>query len=149
MQKSFYEKFSELALENGYSSPSAAANALGISNSVVSSWKRRNSVPRYNLLNSIATAFNVSPKWLTGASEDREGLVPTEQQTLHIDEPEETRTVVDVEERVPDKFTASEYADAVLKFALFGDADNITQDDLDDVRDYAQVILMRKNRRKG
>lgn len=56
----FYDKLLELALANGYKSPTAAAEAVGMTGAHISKWKR-GSEPTDATKLKFAKLFNVSP----------------------------------------------------------------------------------------
>lgn len=109
---------------------------MGFKSGTVSVWKTRKSTPRENTLETVSQFFGVSKDWLAGKEVDRQGNPLTwEAMTTGLDPTITNPTVED-------------FADTVLKFALFGNASGITREDLEDVRDYAQMILARKARKK-
>ena len=64
----FYDVFLELCKEKGIS-PSAAAEACGISRSTISTWKTKGYAPRIDKLNQIADYFGVTTDYLLGQSD--------------------------------------------------------------------------------
>ncbi len=63
----FYDVFYKLCLEKGVT-PSKAALDCGLSKSVVSQWKNRNSNPQFEQLPKIAAYFGVSADYLLAQS---------------------------------------------------------------------------------
>lgn len=157
--KTFYDRFWEVAKEKGYASPTEAGEAMGFPSATVSLWKSRGSTPRQTTVDRVAESLGVSADWLLGKPVDREGkpLTSGENQSEIL-----TAQGTPINFYVPDysfdtpvgeveaKRTVSlrEFADNVLRLALFGRNPDITAEDLQDVRDYAQLILAKKSRNK-
>lgn len=132
---------------------------MGFKSGTVSVWKLKGSTPQENTLQIVSDFFGVSKDWLLGKPVDREGkpLTSGENQSEIL-----TAQGTPINFYVPDysfdtpmgeveaKRTVSlrEFADNVLRLALFGSNPDITAEDLQDVRDYAQLILAKKSRNK-
>lgn len=161
----FYERFCQLAQENGYTSPTALGEELGYSSSLVSTWKVRNAVPRMNTITKIAEKFSVSPDWLAGKPVDRNG-VPVVQETISGHSSGQTLIgkmqdgsvgfyvprigYIDVKEQADAErvvFNLQDFADRTLVLALYGEEQPVTNEDLEDIREYARLVLMRRKRK--
>ena len=115
----FYDKFVQICASRGVS-PSRAAIEAGLSKSTVSKWKSApNAEPTGAAIKKLTEYFGISVSELL-AEENKKA--PTE-----IGE----RSVSDDE----------------LKFALWGDCEDISDDDLDDVRRYAAFVRERKKKK--
>lgn len=115
----FYDRYVILCKKKGVA-PSAAAVDAGISKSLVTKWKTNNiDVPSADVLKKLSAYFNVPVSELLEETEK----APTEKGE---------RTV----------------SDAELKFALWGDCEDVDDDDLADVRRYAAFVRERKKDRK-
>ena len=127
----FYDIYKKLCEENG-EKPYQLPLKLGAkSNSMVAQWKN-GSVPRSQMLQKIADYFHVSVGYLIdGDTEQTTTFPPTADLGHH-------------ETAQPQNPERAEIDDATLKFALWGDADEITDADLEDVRRYAEFIKERK-----
>lgn len=116
----FYDIYAALCKEKN-KKPSAVAEELGINKSNVSNWKNNGYTPRGDALQRVADYFNVSTDYLLGV------------------EPKEKAPTADGERSV---------SDDELKFALWGDCEDISDDDLEDVRRYAAFVRERKKDKK-
>lgn len=149
----FYERFSEIAKEKGYTSPTAAGEAMGFRSGTISAWKVRQSVPQEYTLQKVADFFGVSKDWLAGKNVDKEGnpikSEPEEYSSVFV--PRISFGVPQYMEATltSEKPTLEEFRDNVLRLALFGNNPDITSEDLQEIRDYAQLILAKKARKKG
>ena len=90
---------------------------LGFSNSAYSQWNTRKYKPSKKKLMQIADYFDVSLEWLMFGDDD----LKTKNPTVQMDDEE-------------------------LKFALFGDSDVMTDEDLQAVKSYAAFL---KNKRES
>lgn len=123
---SFYERFTDLCNKAGVS-PASVANSIGLSNSSTTYWKR-GSIPKSETMQKLAEYFGVSVDYLVGTAD-----FPFPDLTG------QTMTFVPV----------TETDIASLKFALFGgDSEEITDEDIEDVRQYAEFIKQRKKAKK-
>ena len=61
----FLERFEELCRKNGYT-PSGVCIAIGRSKNLAAKWKSTNSMPSAEVLNELATFFDVSIDYLLG-----------------------------------------------------------------------------------
>lgn len=95
---------------------------IGVSNGAISKWNK--SSPSIETLNKVADYFGVSTDYLLGKTDQKEKAPANA-------EAEDTKIT-----------------DETLKFALWGDASNIDDADLEDVRRYAAFIAERKNNKK-
>lgn len=66
----FYERFVQLCAEQGVS-PSGAAKAMGLSNSIPNSWKK-GKIPYDATIKKVASYFGVSSEYLKGTDEPEE-----------------------------------------------------------------------------
>lgn len=95
-----------------------AADDMGLSNSITTKWKKTGATPSGDTLHRIARYFDVSIDYLIG------------------------------KEKAPTIFGERVLTDAELKFALFGDCEDVSDDDLADVRRYAAFVRERKKEQK-
>lgn len=156
----FYDRFSQLAQENGYSSPTALGEALGFSSSLVSTWKVRNATPRMNTITAIANRFGVSPEWLRGDFVMRDGTHFANEDDYAVTGDGrivEKKLLVPRygfdtpagEVEVKQNASLQEFADDILRLTLFNGNPDITAEDLQEIRDYATVVANRRARLKG
>ena len=116
----FYDRFVYLCSQRGVS-PSRAALDAGISKSLVTKWKSNNAKdPSPDVVRKLAKYFNVTVAELLG---------------------EET-------EKAPTETGKRSVSDDDIKFALWGDCEDVDDDDLADVRRYAAFVRERKKDRK-
>lgn len=116
----FYDRFIYLCKCKGVS-PSRAALDAGISKSLVTKWKTNVAKePSPDVLRRLASYFGITVSEL-------------------LDENIEIAPTVAGERSV---------SDAELKFALWGDCDDVDDDDLADVRRYAAFVRERKKEQK-
>lgn len=115
----FFDIFNDLCKKKGVSCKKAAED-IGLSNSITTKWKKTGATPGGDTLNRIAHYFDVSTDYLLGKENKK---APTE---------DGERSVSDDE----------------LKFALWGDCTDISDEDLDDVRRYAAFVRERKKDKK-
>ena len=115
----FYDRFKLLCDQKGVSCNKAALE-IGLSNATPTKWKKTNATPSGETLDKIAAYFGVSTDYLLGKENKK---APTE---------DGERSVSDDE----------------LKFALWGDCADISDDDLADVRRYAAFVRERKKDKK-
>ena len=113
----FYDVFCALCAEKGLT-PGGAAAKIGFNRASVTVWKNNGTAPRQELLVKIADFFQVSTDYLLGLETDRSPAV-----------------------------LGREISDDALKFALWGDSEGISDEDLADVRRYAEFIRERKKER--
>ena len=116
----FYDRFVLLCKKKGVT-PTRAALDAGISKSLVTKWKTNAAKdPSPDVIRKLASYFGISIAELLGEENKK---APTE---------------------------AGERAlsDAELKFALFGSCEDVSDDDLADVRRYAAFVRERKKDRK-
>ncbi len=67
----FFSKFESLCKEKGIT-PTHAARDIGITQQAVSMWKKRGSIPKYEILKKIADYFEVRVEDLLGFQEERQ-----------------------------------------------------------------------------
>lgn len=115
----FYDLFCSLCKEHGLT-PSGAATKIGFNRATITMWKNTGKAPKGDLLIKIADYFGVSIDYLLGTE--------TEKAPIQKDE----RSINDDD----------------IKFALWGDATDIDDDDLEDVRRYAAFVRERKKDKK-
>ena len=115
----FYDVFCALCAEKGLT-PSGAAAKIGFNRASVTVWKNNGTAPKQELLVKIADFFQVSTDYLLGLEQ----------------------------EKTPADAGGREISDAELKFALWGDCADVSDDDLADVLRYAEFVRERKKERK-
>lgn len=115
----FYDVYCELCQKNGLT-PSGAAGKIGFNRASVTMWKNTGKAPKQDLLIKIADYFGVTTDYLLGNKTEKAPTTSGE------------RSVSDTE----------------LKFALWGDCEDIDDDDLEDVRRYAAFVRERKKGKK-
>ena len=115
----FFDIFFDLCKRNGISCKKAAED-IGLSNSITTKWKKTGATPGGDTLNRIAAYFGVSTDYLLGKKTEKASTENGERQM----------------------------SDEELKFALWGDCTDVSDDDLDDVRRYAAFVQERKKDRK-
>lgn len=115
----FYDVYCELCRKNGLT-PSGAAGKIGFNRASVTMWKNTGKAPKQDLLIKIADFFGVSTDYLLGTETEKAPTANGERQV----------------------------SDADLKFALWGDCEDVDDDDLADVRRYAAFVRERKKDKK-
>ena len=115
----FYDRFKELCDKRGISCNRAALE-MGLSNATPTAWKKRGLTPKADTLAVIANYFGVTTDYLLG---------------------EET-------EKAPAGDGKRSVSDDELKFALWGDCQDVSDDDLADVLRYAAFVRERKKDQK-
>ena len=115
----FYDRFKQLCERKGVSCNKAALE-IGLSNATPTKWKKTGATPVGETLDKIAAYFGVSTDYLLGKETEK---APTESGERSI-------------------------SDAELKFALWGDCEDVGDDDLADVRRYAAFVRERKKDKK-
>ena len=116
----FYDRFVQLCEQNGVS-PSRAAIEAGLSKSTVTKWKTTpDSEPTGTAIKKLSEYFGISISELLG---------------------EDTK-------KAPAETGKRSVSDDELKFALWGDCADISDDDLADVRRYAEFVRERKKVKK-
>lgn len=115
----FFDIFFDLCKRKGISCKKAAED-IGLSNSITTKWKKTGATPGGETLNRIAVYFGVSTDYLLGKEKEKASTENGERQM----------------------------SDEELKFALWGDCTDVSDDDLDDVRRYAAFVRERKKDRK-
>ena len=115
----FFDIFFDLCKKNGISCKKAAED-IGLSNSITTKWKKTGATPGGDTLNRIAAYFGVRTDYLLGKKTEKASTENGERQM----------------------------SDEELKFALWGDCTDVSDDDLDDVRRYAAFVRERKKDRK-
>ena len=98
--------------------PGGAAAKIGFNRASVTVWKNNGTAPKQELLVKIADFFQVSTDYLLGL------------------------------EKTPAESSGRLWSDAELKFALWGDCAEISDDDLADVLRYADFVRERKKGQK-
>ncbi len=114
----FYDIFKQLCDKKGVSCNKAALE-LGLSNATVPKWRRTGATPHGQTLIKIADYFGVTTDYLLNATE-----------------------------KAPTVSGERSISDDELKFALWGNSDEIDDDDLEDVRRYAAFVRERKKAKK-
>lgn len=115
----FYDRFAYLCKQKGVSLSRAALDA-GISKSLVTKWKNNKvAVPSPDIIGKLCKYFGLSVSELLG--EEKE-IAPAESGKRSISDDE-------------------------IMFALWGDTDDVDEDDLDDVKRYAAFVRERKRKK--
>lgn len=114
----FYDVFCALCAEKNLT-PSGAAARIGFNRASVTVWKNNGTAPKQELLVKIADFFQVSTDYLLGLEAEKAPIVSDGRQ----------------------------WSDQELKFALWGDCADISDEDLADVRRYAEFVRERKKER--
>ena len=115
----FYDRFKQLCDQKGVSCNKAALE-IGLSNATPTKWKKTGATPVGETLDRIAAYFGVTTDYLLGKENKK---APTENGERSVSDDE-------------------------LKFALWGDCEDVSDEDLADVRRYAAFVRERKKDRK-
>lgn len=115
----FYDRFKQLCEQKGVSCNKAALE-IGLSNATPTKWKKTGATPVGDTLDKIAAYFGVSTDFLLGKES----------------------------KKAPTTSGERSVSDDQLKFALWGDCEDISDDDLADVRRYAAFVRERKKDKK-
>ena len=115
----FYDRFKQLCEQKGVSCNKAALE-IGLSNATPTKWKKTGATPIGETLDKIAAYFGVSTDYLLG----KEG------------------------KKAPTVSGERSMSDEELKFALWGNCQDIDDADLEDVRRYAAFVRERKKEKK-
>ena len=115
----FYDVFCALCAEKGLT-PSGAAAKIGFNRASVTVWKNNATAPKQELLVKIADFFQVSTDYLLGLGQ----------------------------EKTPAETGGREISNEELKFALWGDCADVSDEDLADVLRYAEFVRERKKERQ-
>lgn len=126
----FYKRYLELCVSAG-KTPSAVAAAIGLSNAAATGWKN-GKLPSDVTVQKLSRYFGVTAEQVLGL---------------------ESASILELTAPAPVTQTAPaqgerSVTDAELKFALWGDCEDISDDDLEDVRRYAAFVRERKKERK-
>ena len=115
----FYDVFCALCAKKGLT-PSGAASKIGFNRASVTVWKNNGTAPKQELLVKIADYFQVSTDYLLGLEQ----------------------------EKTPAETGGREISDEELKFALWGNCADVSDEDLADVLRYAEFVRERKKGRQ-
>lgn len=115
----FYDLFCELCQKKGVS-PTRATVEIGLSRTIGTKWKTTGATPQGETLSKIADYFGVSVDSLLG------------------NEPKEKTPTSEGERKI---------SDSDLMFGLWGNSDEVDEDDLADVKRYAAFVRERKRER--
>lgn len=113
----FFDRLSELCIAKGVSAYKACTD-IGLNRAAVAKWKT-GSQPNSVTVAKLADYFNVSVDFLLGKNENTPTLAEKDERNISNDD---------------------------LKFALWGTCENVTDEDLDDVRRYAAFLRERKQK---
>lgn len=113
----FYDRFIELCAAKGVSRTKACIDC-GVSRTAWHKWED-GGTPNGATMSRLSNYFGVSVGYLLGTEE----------------------------EKVPVKASDRQIDDADLMFALWGDTDEVTEEDLEDVRRYAAFVRERKQKK--
>lgn len=120
----FFDVYCKLCHEKGIS-PTGAALEMGISRGAVSAWKNGARIPNSAILTKISAYFGVSVDYLLG-NEEKEKPASQEDDELIKNDPL-----------------------AGQLFAAYGEVKNeFTQDDIDDIKMFMEMIVARKRKKK-
>ena len=114
----FFDRFKELCDKNGISIYKAATE-IGLNRAAANKWKA-GSIPNGQTLTKLADYFGVTNDYLLG-KENEKALAESDKRSVSDDD---------------------------IKFALWGDCADISDDDLADVRRYAAFVRERKKDKK-
>ncbi len=114
----FYDVFCALCAERNLT-PGGAAAKIGFNRASVTVWKNNGTAPKQELLVKIADFFQVSVDYLLGLEKEK---APAE--------------------------SGRQWSDEELKFALWGDCADVSDDDLADVLRYAEFVRERKKEQR-
>lgn len=168
----FYDIYLMLCNKIG-KKPSAVAAELKINKSNVSNWKSSGYTPRGEALQKIADHFHVSTDYLLGVTEQSKldtaefkveedlrlwgaKLDFAENDEQRAEAEKEIRRLTEEQARIkaetvenkkaPTPKDERQVSDDDIKFALWGDTSDITEEDLEDVKRYAAFIRERKRK---
>ncbi len=164
----FFEVFCVLCEKKGISVTKATVE-MGLSRTIGTKWRKTGAVPNGETLNTIANYFGVTTDYLLGATVEAQfdllgARLRTWSAKLDFAENDEQRAEAEKEIRLltaeqerleaeisenkktPAPEGERKVSDDDIKFALWGDTSNITDDDLEDVKRYAAFIRERKRR---
>ena len=169
----FYDVFSMLCKKKGESESKAVeGNDVQLNRSAVVKWKK-GSTPEMATIQKLAAHFSVSTDYLIGAdlaaqldvalfkvqdslrlwsakldfAENDEQRAEAEKEIrLLTAEQERLEAEISENKKTPAPEGERKVSDDDIKFALWGDTSNITDDDLEDVKRYAAFIRERKRR---
>lgn len=160
----FYDLFKSLCDEKGVS-VSRACLDMGLSRSIAAKWKNTRTKPSAEVLPKIASYFGVTTDYLLGTEQEKTpgiagalaggvmgaALVPGVGIPAGI-AAAATAVAAGVKaakkKKAPTDDGERGISDSQLMFALWGDSENVDEDDLDDVRRYAAFIKERKKKEK-
>lgn len=115
------------------------ARVLGVAESAVSMWELGRRRPDHEMMEQIADYFNVDMNYLFGKSD-----VPNAYRFAIKARNGEVLAWVGKSAAAPQE--AEESRKRALRFALWGDADEMTDADVEDVLKYADYIRSKKNK---
>lgn len=115
------------------------ARVLGVAESAVSMWELGRRRPDHEMMEQIADYFNVDMNYLFGKSD-----VPNAYRFAIKARNGEVLAWVGKSAAAPQE--AEESRRRALRFALWGDADEMTDADVEDVLKYADYIRSKKNK---
>lgn len=115
------------------------ARVLGVAESAVSMWELGRRRPDHEMMEQIADYFNVDMNYLFGKSD-----VPNAYRFAIKARNGEVLAWVGKSAAAPQE--AEESRRRALRFALWGDADDMTDADVEDVLKYADYIRSKKNK---
>lgn len=114
----FFDRLKKLCDEKGVSAYKACTD-IGLNRAAVAKWKN-GSIPSGGTAAKLADYFGVTTDYLLGKEK----------------------------EKAPTNSGERKMSDAELKFALWGDCEDVSDEDLADVRRYAAFVRERKKDRK-
>lgn len=150
----FYDRYLELCRLKGVK-PTNACLEAGLSRGLAAKWKAtKTKKPSADALEKLSAYFNMSiddvlglePKGLLEMLAEDNNL---EEAATILREYRERRSIPQEDsKKAPTNDGERVISDSELKFALWGDCDEISDDDLDDVRRYAAFVRERKKDQK-
>lgn len=108
------------------------AQVLGVAESAISMWEMGRRNPDREMMEQIADYFNVDMDYLFGRSD-----IPNAYQFRLRDKSGQILAAV-----------SDKYFKSSLRFALWGDDDNMSEEDVEDVLKYAEFVRQKKQSNK-
>jgi transcriptional regulator with XRE-family HTH domain len=145
----FYERLCELCTKAG-SSPNAEAKKMGIPSGSITAWKN-GSIPRIKTIQKMADYFQVSAAYLMGWARepnelDRRILEQYPDYRLGKETIPEYLARKEAEAKKapePSQTARPEVSEEDIKYALFGDAGEITDEMFDEVKEFVKFLKMK------
>lgn len=156
----FFERYADMC-KSANGTPNSIAKEIGASSGSVTAWKN-GAEPRYSTVSKIADRLNTTVDYLLGRTndpinyDDGELIATIPLSYLEACDGDVRRAYAmmlsadsDVaKEKAPTAAGERSVSDDELKFALWGDCEDVDDDDLADVRRYAAFVRERKKDKK-